>query len=126
MIAPSSHQNTSGVAAWTTPTPMPERIAARLEAGAGRADARTGIGVESPWTLRRSSRGDLVQRLGDLVGGREHCPVAGRQLVQLPVGVGEERGARVALFQQRSDRGDGDAALGAEDRGAPYAWRPRA
>jgi dienelactone hydrolase len=47
--------------------------------------------------------------------------VARRQLAQVAVRVREQRGARVALFEQRPDRRDRDAALGAEDRGAPDA-----
>jgi hypothetical protein len=50
--------------------------------------------------------------------------VARRQLAQVPVRVREHGGARVALFEQRPDRGDGDAALGAEDRSATDAWWP--
>src|SRR5215207_9785569 len=57
----------------------------------------------------------LVEQVGEVVGGREHGPMAGVELVETPVGRGEGLEARVAARDQFAQRGRREAAFRADD-----------
>jgi len=84
----------------------------------------------APWPRCRSSAGDLVQRLGHLLGGGEHRPVARRQLAQVPVGVrehGERSRAATSAHAQPARRrvGIDDSLTAAMSEGRKTQWRSR-
>jgi hypothetical protein len=80
-------------------------------------------GIAAPVADRPESAGDVVEHLGDLVGGGEHRPVTGRKFTQVPVEISERRDARISLGNQLSNPGDRDPACRAEDRRSTDPWR---